>query len=221
MNNILGSYLTTIANAIRTKTGETAAISAADFASKILALETAKLQAKTVSLTSTAATAITPDSGYTGMSKVTVTPKLQSKTQTVTSNTTTTIKPDSGYAGLSQVSVKTNVASQAVSAAKSVWSIGGQGGWTGHKTATISGLPGRKCILVIEYRHSAGIAGFSFSNGTGADQHIVINSKTATLLKGSANVNYLGYLVFNSTATSTSVHYALQSPEYLNVIAVY
>lgn len=64
----------------------------------------ANLQSRSVSLTSTSTTTFSPQSGYDGMSSVTVTPNLQ--TRSVTPSTSTqTITPSSGYCGLRSVSV--------------------------------------------------------------------------------------------------------------------
>lgn len=67
----------------------------------------ANLQSKSVSLTSTSATTFSPQSGYDGMSSITVTPNLQSKSVTLSSSSTT-VSPDSGYSGLSSVTARTN-----------------------------------------------------------------------------------------------------------------
>ena len=67
----------------------------------------ANLQSRSVSLTSTSATTFSPQSGYDGMSSITVTPNLQSKSVTLSSSSTT-VSPDSGYSGLSSVTARTN-----------------------------------------------------------------------------------------------------------------
>lgn len=64
----------------------------------------ANLQSRSVSLTSTSATTFSPQSGYDGMSSITVSPNLY--TRSVTPSTSTqTITPPSGYCGLRSVSV--------------------------------------------------------------------------------------------------------------------
>ena len=67
----------------------------------------ANLQSRSVSLTSTSATTFSPQSGYDGISSITVTPNLQSKSVTLSSSSTT-VSPDSGYSGLSSVTARTN-----------------------------------------------------------------------------------------------------------------
>lgn len=67
----------------------------------------ANLQSRSVNLTSTSATTFSPQSGYDGMSSITVKPNLQSKSVTLSSSSAT-VSPDSGYSGLSSVTARTN-----------------------------------------------------------------------------------------------------------------
>ena len=68
----LTELFTSIANAIRTKTGGTAAIKAEDFPSAIGEIVTPVLQEKTIK-SNIINNTVTPDEGYNGLSKVTVT----------------------------------------------------------------------------------------------------------------------------------------------------
>lgn len=74
------------------------------------------LQEKTITNTENGQSIVTPDTGYNGLSQVTIntnvpahTSVLQSKSETISTNTTTTISPDQGYDGLSSVSITTQV----------------------------------------------------------------------------------------------------------------
>lgn len=111
--NLLEEFLTEIANAIRKRKGKTYLIEAQQFAEEIESIPqdiTGAFQEKSVDVTSVSTITVTPDTGYDGLSKVTITPSIQSKSKTITSNGTTTITPDSGKVGLSKVTVTTNVA---------------------------------------------------------------------------------------------------------------
>ena len=64
----------------------------------------ASLQSRSVSLTSTSATTFSPQSGYDGISSITVTPNLQTKSVTPATYSQS-VSPSSGYCGLESVSV--------------------------------------------------------------------------------------------------------------------
>ena len=86
----------------------------------------ANLQSRSVSLTSTSATTFSPQSGYDGMSSITVTPNLQ--TRSVTPSTSTqTITPPSGYCGLRSVSVSgdSNLISSNIKSGISIFGVSG------------------------------------------------------------------------------------------------
>lgn len=86
----------------------------------------ANLQSRSVSLTSTSATTFSPQSGYDGMSSITVTPNLY--TRSVTPSTSTqTITPPSGYCGLRSVSVSgdSNLISSNIKSGISIFGVYG------------------------------------------------------------------------------------------------
>ena len=86
----------------------------------------ANLQSRSVNLTSTSSTTFSPQSGYDGMSSITVTPNLY--TRSVTPSTSTqTITPPSGYCGLRSVSVSgdSNLISSNIKSGISIFGIYG------------------------------------------------------------------------------------------------
>lgn len=86
----------------------------------------ANLQSRSVNLTSTSATTFSPQSGYDGMSSITVTPNLY--TRSVTPSTSTqTITPPSGYCGLRSVSVSgdSNLISSNIKSGISIFGVYG------------------------------------------------------------------------------------------------
>lgn len=86
----------------------------------------ANLQSRSVSLTSTSIITFSPQSGYDGMSSITVTPNLQ--TRSVTPSTSTqSITPSSGYCGLRSVSVSgdSNLISSNIKSGISIFGIYG------------------------------------------------------------------------------------------------
>ena len=118
----LTNKLTAIANAIRSKTGETGKMTLDQMPTKIGAIETGPSiqESKTIEITSNGTTEVIPDDGYGGIKKVDVSvavpepppiePTSQAKTVTITENGTTEVTPDGGiYDYLTKVTINTNV----------------------------------------------------------------------------------------------------------------
>ena len=117
----LTNKLTAIANAIRSKTGETGKMTLDQMPTKIGAIETGPSiqESKTIEITSNGTTEVIPDDGYGGIKKVDVSvavsespapePLAHDKTVTITANGTTEVTPDDGYAFLTRVTVNANV----------------------------------------------------------------------------------------------------------------
>ena len=135
--SIQEDYLAGIANAIREKTGETGTIQASKFAEKISGIQsTSTLEERTI-IPSTTQQIITPNTGYDGMSKVTVEamPSGELSTPTISSGGLITAQVEtSGYldAGIKKTLQLTTQAAKTVrpttysqtAAAKGVYTTG-------------------------------------------------------------------------------------------------
>ena len=111
----LTQLFTQIANAIRSKKGTSAKITASDFPTEIASISTqGTYQHKSVTINSNTVTTVTPDVQYDAIDELTITTQvpqkqLQTKSYTFTENIDTTLEPDTGYDGFSSVDLSIDV----------------------------------------------------------------------------------------------------------------
>lgn len=119
----------------------------------------ANLQSRSVSLTSTSATTFSPQSGYDGISSITVTPNLY--TRSVTPSTSTqTITPPSGYCGLRSVSVSgdSNLISSNIKSGISIFGVSGSitAGFKLYQNTSVKSDSGRHIVFTLPERIASG-----------------------------------------------------------------
>lgn len=117
--NTLANFLTDVANAIRTKKGTQATISASTFDTEILNLPSGTYQTKNITISANGSQTITPDQGYDAIDEITITTQvpqkqLQSKTYNFTTNQTIELTPDTGYDGFDIITLTINVPSSQI-----------------------------------------------------------------------------------------------------------
>lgn len=140
------TYLAAIADAIRTKTGETGTIQASQFASKIAGISTSlPTQEKTVS-PSTSQVVVTPDSGKT-LSKVTVGAISPIKlAATYTPTTTDQVIPASRWlSGAQTIKGDANLIASNIKSGVSIFNVAGTA--SGAKTKKVTGATDTSSIL--------------------------------------------------------------------------
>ena len=153
--NNLNDFLTDVAGAIKEKTGDSTAIPASQFDTKIRSIETGgNYQAKTVEYTTNGTRQIVPDTNYDALSEVNVTvnvptpvPVLQNKTATQNGS----YSADPGYDGLGTVLV--NVQGQVNNQDKTITQNGqytADSGYTGLGTVTVNVPSGSGDVKLFE-----------------------------------------------------------------------
>ena len=163
----------------------------------------ANLQSRSVSLTSTSATTFSPQSGYDGMSSITVMPNLY--TRSVTPSTSTqTITPPSGYCGLRSVSVSgdSNLISSNIKSGISIFGVN-RSLASGSKYGYFSGAYGVYASSTSTYLNIAVSSGDSPSNIKG----IFIENFPLTM--GWQNSIY-GIIIFRMYQTTSSTYEGYQ-----------
>lgn len=113
--NSLTNFLTDVATAIKSKTGKSTSIPAANFDTEIMTIETGgTYQSKTVTISANGDQTVTPDQGYDAIDQIVIQTRvpvktLQTKSMQITSNMNVEIEPDSGYDGFSRLNLEVNV----------------------------------------------------------------------------------------------------------------
>ena len=155
----------------------------------------ANLQSRSVSLTSTSATTFSPQSGYDGMSSITVTPNLQTKSVTPASYSQS-VSPSSGYCGLETVSVSgdSNLISSNIKS-----------------RVTIFGVTGN---LVSRGNLKAVIGQYDREGYSSSSQSFTLDTGDLNLYDESQIV---GILIYPRYAKNYSSGYAIHGYLYLNV----
>lgn len=148
-----------------------------EFADLFKGIVTVDNQEKTITITGNGTTTVVPDTGKTGLSKVTVTTnvntvKNQAKTQNITANGTVTVKPDSGYTGLSQLTIKTNVNVQKTLTGAGATSAGGT---ASSRSTAVSAPPGVSMLIITCVANRAEANGTPAISGT----NITMNTRDA------------------------------------------
>lgn len=155
----------------------------------------ANLQSRSVSLTSTSATTFSPQSGYDGMSSITVTPNLYTRSVTPSTSTQTITSP-SGYCGLRSVSVSgdSNLISSNIKS-----------------RVTIFGVTGN---LISRGNLKAVVGQYNREGYSSSSQSFTLDTSDSNLYDKSQIV---GILVYPSYAENYSSGYAIHGYLYLNV----
>lgn len=107
--NNLTSFLTDVASAIKEKTGDSTAIPAEEFDTKIAEIQTqGSYQTKSTTISTNGNYSLTPDQGYDAMNQVDISVNVPQTTANLQEKTITTNgehQPDTGYDGFSSVNV--------------------------------------------------------------------------------------------------------------------
>lgn len=111
---ITKSLLDNLADHINTKAGTTGPKTIEQMQNTVDGIDTAEpMQEKSVEITENGTTEVTPDTGYGGLSKVSITgnvqPNLENGVASISQNGETTITPSDGFDGLSSVQITVDV----------------------------------------------------------------------------------------------------------------
>ena len=116
----LTNFLNDVATAIKSKTGDSTAIPANQFDTKIMSIQTVgNYETRTLNVVANGSQTITPDTGYDAIESLTLNvsvpiKQLQDKSYEFTQNTNIVLRPETGYDGFSSVNLQINVPGQQI-----------------------------------------------------------------------------------------------------------